>query len=164
MTVFPQELHWHVDGCMHTLTRTTENQSSQARVRGYYYVPSNALRCGSLSRILPLRGRFVDTLVSQVLAWYRAPTHEATSRAHHITLHCRVSLEGAGQRACTVPTSTTNTVLCFALLTSSPTGAEKWKPIHPCPKERMALSSRPMNGNGSSRAGLLKHVESIDRW
>ena len=52
---------------MYNLTKTTKNRSSQARVRGDYYVPSLTIGHGSLFRALPLRGQFVDTLVLQVI-------------------------------------------------------------------------------------------------
>ncbi len=75
---------------------------------------------------------YVDTLVLQVIAsLVRQHTRQLSE---HRTLRCRVSLEGAGQRACTVPTSATNTVICFALLIYSITLIGKGKPSHPCPK------------------------------
>ncbi len=76
-----------------------------ARVLGYYYAPSLSIGHGSLSRVLPLRGQFVDTLVLQVIAFGRAPTHEAKYLGFSSLLSAFV--EGAGQRACTVPTSAT---------------------------------------------------------
>src|SRR5258708_13219149 len=79
--MFPQEPHSQVGGCTHNLTQTTQVQTHYvlpvARVLGYYYVPSLAIGYGSLSRLLPVRGQFVDTLVLQVIACLRAPTHEA---------------------------------------------------------------------------------------
>ncbi len=105
--MFPQEPYSQVGGCTHNLTQTTQVQARYplpvARVRGYYYVPSSALSHGSLSRVLPLQGQFVDTLVLQVIAYGRAPTHEAKilDVAHPLAAF----VEGAGQRACTVPTS-----------------------------------------------------------
>ena len=107
--MFPQEPYSQVGGCTHNLTQTTQVQARYplpvARVRGYYYVPSSALSHGSLSRVLPLRGQFVDTLALQVIACLRAPTHEAKvlDVAHPLSAF----VEGAGQRACTVPTSAT---------------------------------------------------------
>src|SRR5439155_15183164 len=85
--------------------------SSQARVRGYYYVPSLAIGLGSLFRVLPLRGQFVDTLVLQVIACLRAPTHEAKV-FRLVKPLLSVFLGGAGQRACTVPASATQRFVC----------------------------------------------------
>jgi len=91
---------------MYNLTMTTKNRSSQARVRGDYYVPSLTIGHGSLFRALPLRGQFVDTLVLQVIACLRALTHEAKVFRLVKPFHS-VLLGGAGQRACTVPASAT---------------------------------------------------------
>jgi hypothetical protein len=103
--MFPQEPRELAGGCMHTLTQTTENRSSQARVRGDYYVPSLAIGQGSLSRVLPLRGQFVDTLVLQVIAWIMRQ-HMRQKDWLFKPFHS-VLLGGAGQRTCTVPTSAT---------------------------------------------------------
>ena len=107
--MFPQEPHSQVGGCTHNLTQTTQVQTHYvlpvARVLGYYYVPSLAIGYGSLSRLLPVRGQFVDTLVLQVIACLRAPTHEA--KYLDVSRPVSAFVEGAGQRACTVPTSTT---------------------------------------------------------
>ncbi len=53
----------------------------------------------------------VDTLVLQVYALLHAPTREAKGAIQNTSMP-RI-LEGAGQRACTVPTSTTNAVICL---------------------------------------------------
>lgn len=94
-----------MDGCMYNLTKTTENRSSQVRVRGYYYVPSLAIGQSSLVSRLLLRGRFVDTFVSRVNA---CTMHEHTRRNSRL---CEPFLSvfegGVGQEALTVPTSTT---------------------------------------------------------
>ncbi len=114
MTVFPQEPHESVGGCTTNLTQTTQVRTPQvlpvARVQCYYYVPSLAIRGGSLSHILPIWGWFVDTLVLQVIACLRAPTHEV-KHSRLFEPSTRVCLEGAGQRACTVPTSTTKSII-----------------------------------------------------
>ncbi len=207
MTMFPQEPYSQVGGCTHTLTQTTQVQARYplpvARVRGYYYVPSSALSHGSLSRVLPLRGQFVDTLVLQVIAYGRAPTHEAKilDVAHPLAAF----VEGAGQRACTVPTSastlyrqystnvqqvqdflpagrhlermpvtlsaakglTRRTKRSFAALRM--TARTPLKSAHGKPSLQMsslraaALSSRPVNGDGTSRAVLLKHNIKLDQ-
>jgi len=107
MTMFPQEPYSQVGGCTHNLTQTTQVQTRYplpvARVLGYYYAPSLSISHGSLSRILPLRGQFVDTLVLQVIALGHAPTREATYL--DVARPWSAFVEGAGQRACTVPTS-----------------------------------------------------------
>src|SRR5258706_11342328 len=105
------------------------------------------LRGVSALLLLRLARVSVDTLVLQVIAWIM---RQHTRRNEHCgTLQCRVSLEGAGQRACTVPTSTTNTVIRLEL----------YHPIlSPSAKNGNSvigtgsLSSRPMNGDGTSHS------------
>ena len=152
MTMFPQEPYSQVGGCTHNLTQTTQVQARYplpvARVRGYYYRTPLPMRCGSLSRILPLRGHLVDTLVSQVIACLRAPTHEA--KVLDVARPLSAFVEGAGQRACTVPTSATT----LYLYNSTKVG--EWLPRRPPREVPTALSSHPVNGDGTSRAGLLR--------
>lgn len=79
---------------MYNLTQTTGNQSSQGRT------------CPTTTSLD--KPGCVDTLVQQVLALCPAPTQEAIcEQAEDFSAGV---LEGAGQRACTVPTSATNRV------------------------------------------------------
>jgi hypothetical protein len=60
MTMFPQELHTEMDGCMHNLTKTTLVQTRYplpvARVLGDYYRLSLTTGHGCLSHIQRLSG------------------------------------------------------------------------------------------------------------
>lgn len=104
--MFPQEPHSSVGDCAYNQTQTTENQSSQARVLGYYYVPSLSIEHGSLSRALPLQGQFVDTLVLQVFALITRQ-HVRQWKKDKQNTSMQPYWKDAGQRACTVPTSAT---------------------------------------------------------
>ena len=97
--MFPQEPYSQVGGCTHNLTQTTQ-------VQARYPLP--------VARVLPLRGQFVDTLVLQVIAYARAPTHEAKflDGAHPLAAF----VEGAGQRACTVPTSASTLYMQYSTI------------------------------------------------
>jgi hypothetical protein len=107
------------DGWLHGQPNSDNNSLARAGAcRPYYYLA------------LWLR-RYVG---ATSLCLDRAPTHEATVRAQKTSLPCLFG--GAGQWACTIPASTTNTVICFALLSSSLTWQGKRKPIQPCPLPR----------------------------
>ncbi len=114
--MFPQEPHSQVGGCTHNLTQTTQVQTRYplpvARVLGYYYRMFLAISYGSLSRVLPIWEHLVDTLVLQAIAFDHAPTHEAKYLGFSSPLS--VFVEGAGQRACTVPTSTTTLYMQYS--------------------------------------------------
>jgi len=83
---------------VYNLTQTTENDRSQGRI-----CPPTTSTRKSLRRYVGATS-------------HRWIVRQHTRRNEHCgTLQCRVSLEGAGQRACTVPTSTTNTVIRLEL-------------------------------------------------
>ena len=79
--MFPKEPYSQVGGCTDNQTQTTQVLTRYplpvARVQGYYYVPSNAPGCGSLSHIQTLAGmvrRYVGATSHRLS---HAPTHEA---------------------------------------------------------------------------------------
>ncbi len=100
------EHRWHTDrvlertprkvgGCMYNLTQTTGNQRSQGRA----CPPTTSLD----------KPGDVDTLVLQVSALILHQHRRRMSSKRNTSVPCIFG--GAGQRACTVPTSTTNTVI-----------------------------------------------------
>jgi len=107
--MFPGE-PYRVGGCMYNLTRTTQVQTRQtlpvARVQGDYYRLSLATRHGSSSRVQTLAGtacRYIQARTSSPL--FVLEQHAAKGEAAHILFTAPSG--GAGQRASTVPTSTT---------------------------------------------------------
>jgi hypothetical protein len=112
---------------MYNLTQTTENQSSRGRV------------CPTTTSLD--KPGYVDTLVQQVSCLDRAPTHEATVSKRNTSLPC--SCEGAGQRACTVPTSTPTTVI---RISSSDIFSHRGEKTEMC--SRVADLTIPWNGTG----------------
>jgi len=127
LAVLPWKPRSNAGGCTNKLTQTTENQSSQGRVRPYYYFDSK-----SLCRYVGATSLRLDP----------APTQEATfERAKHSNaVHV---WKDAGQRACTVPAERYQHGYSHeALQDYSNTEPGKWKPIHPCSRQGTALSSQ----------------------
>ncbi|HET8853191.1 MAG TPA: hypothetical protein VFN02_11750, partial [Ktedonobacteraceae bacterium] len=84
-----------MSGWIYNLTQTTENQSSQGRV-------------GPTTTSLDKPGD-VDTLVLQVSALTLRQHRRRLSSKRNTSVPCIFG--GAGQWACTIPASTTNTVI-----------------------------------------------------
>jgi hypothetical protein len=125
---------------MYNLTQTTGNQSSQGRVG-----PPTTSVLASLRRYVGATSLRLD----------HAPTREAKRAIQKTSVQRCV--EGAGQRACTVPTSATTAVICLRSTELFYHTARKTETQPPLPpSEGTALSSRPMNGDGTSRAALLR--------
>jgi hypothetical protein len=154
MTIFPQEPHEQVSGCTISLTQTTQVQTRRtlpvARVLGYYYVPSLAMGQSSLFSLLPLRGQFVDTLVLQVIAWIMRQ-HMRQKVCGFWSRYYSVFLGGVGQRACTVPTSATQRFR-YSVSWLSRLSLNIQSLSSSLCLRAAALSSRPVNGDGNSRA------------
>ncbi len=106
MTVFPQELHERVGGCMYNLTKTTEHTKyTQARVLGYYYRTPLTIGHRSLSGSPTLTGATCRYVRVERHHLYHARTREARYPGFSSLLSAFV--EGAGQRTLAVPTSAT---------------------------------------------------------
>jgi hypothetical protein len=152
--MFPQEPHSSVGDCAYNQTQTTENRSSQARVLGYYYVPSLSIEHGSLSRALPLRGQFVDTLVLQVFALITRQHVRQLMSKRNTSMPC---ISGRSR-----PTGLYRTYERYqhgyphqALQDYSNTESGKWKPIRPCSKQATALSFQSPKGKWDFPCPLL---------
>jgi hypothetical protein len=134
--VFPKELHAQVDGCTNTLTQTTENQRSQARVMGDYYRKllatghGSLFRCpgplpGATCRYVRVESRRLDHARTHEAKWFRLVNRSSAlcerSRpmgSHHTYEHshrCRLSIGHMSKRVKRQPS--------------------------PCPKQGTALSS-----------------------
>ena len=143
MTMFPQEPHTHVGGCTTNLTQTTQVPTRQtlpvARVLGDYYRKPLPIGRRSLSGCPTLAGATSRYVRGESPRLYHARTHEAKcSRLCKPFLS--VLMGGAGQRALTVPTSTTQRFThivvhmfqkCKRL--SSPLAPNKERHSHPNP-------------------------------
>ncbi len=142
--MFPQEPHSCVGGCTNNLTQTTENRSSQARVRGYYYVPSLAIEHGSLSLALPLREQFVDTSVLQVYASFMHQHMRRLLSKRNTSMPC---VSGRMQANGLVPylLSATNTVIRISsTYLFCHRGQKAEMPLCPSPIIGRALSSQSL--------------------
>ena len=114
--MFPQEPYWQVSGCTHNLTQTTQVQTRYplpvARVLGDYYRPFLAIGHHSLFGSLTLTG----TACRYVRVERHRLDHARTREAKDLGFSSLLSAyaEGAGQRALTVPTSTTTLYAQFS--------------------------------------------------